>query len=57
MSKRSVANPGALPQGLCDRNELTGESDPEVQFIDSAHLERNRFPAINQIRIDTPARF
>lgn len=37
-----------------DRNELTGESDPVVQFIDFTHPERNQFHAINQFRIDTP---
>lgn len=37
-----------------DRNEITGEPDPVVQFIDFAHPERNVFHAINQFRIETP---
>lgn len=36
-----------------DVNEVTTESDPVVQLIDSAHPERNLFHAINQFRIDT----
>lgn len=37
-----------------DRNEITGESDPVVQFIDFIHPDRNQYHAINQFRIDTP---
>lgn len=37
-----------------DRNEVTGEKDPTVRLIDFANLERNKFHAINQFRVDTP---
>ena len=37
-----------------DKNELTGEEYPTVQFIDFKNPENNSFIAINQFRIDTP---
>jgi type I restriction enzyme R subunit len=37
-----------------DKNELTKEEFPKVQFIDFKNPERNSFIAINQFRIDTP---
>jgi type I restriction enzyme R subunit len=37
-----------------DVNELTGEDDPVVRLVDFTHPERNRFHAINQLRVDTP---
>ena len=37
-----------------DKNELTGEEYPKVQFIDFKNPENNSFIAINQFRIDTP---
>lgn len=37
-----------------DKNELTGEEYPSVQFIDFKNPENNSFIAINQFRIDTP---
>ena len=37
-----------------DKNELTGEEYPAVQFIDFKNPENNSFIAINQFRIDTP---
>jgi len=39
-----------------DRNEVTGEQDPTARLIDFDSLERNRFHAINQFRVDTPGR-
>lgn len=36
-----------------DRNEVTGEEYPAVQFIDFKRPERNHFVAINQFRVDT----
>lgn len=37
-----------------DKNELTGEEYPKVQFIDFKNPENNSFIAINQFRINTP---
>ncbi len=37
-----------------DKNELTGEEYPTVQFIDFKNPDNNSFIAINQFRIDTP---
>ncbi len=37
-----------------DKNESTGEEDPNVQLIDFKNPENNSFHAINQFRIDTP---
>ncbi len=37
-----------------DVNEVTGEQDPVVRFIDFETPENNQFHAINQFRIDTP---
>lgn len=45
---------GLLFKAQVDRNERTGEADPVVKLIDFARPERNRFHAINQLRIDTP---
>lgn len=43
-----------LLKAQVDVNELTGEADPVVRLIDFEHPERNRFHAINQVRVDTP---
>lgn len=37
-----------------DRNEITGEEDPDVMLIDFQNPLDNHFLAINQFRIDTP---
>ena len=37
-----------------DVNEATGEVDMVAWLIDFQYMERNRFHAINQFRIDTP---
>lgn len=37
-----------------DKNELTGEEDPNVDLIDFKNPENNSFHAINQFRINTP---
>lgn len=53
------ANEGVLKllfRAQVDQNELTGEEGPNVKLIDFEHPERNRFLAINQLRIDTPGR-
>jgi len=39
-----------------DKNEITGEINPDVQLIDFKNPEKNRFLAINQFRINTPGR-
>ncbi len=38
-----------------NENELTGESNPKVHFIDFNNWENNSFIAINQFRVNTPA--
>jgi type I restriction enzyme R subunit len=43
-----------LLKAQVDVNEVTGEADPVVQLIDLAEPGRNRFHAINQLRVDTP---
>lgn len=45
-----------LYKHVVDRNYVTDEAYPTVQFIDFHHWERNHFLAINQLRIDTPGR-
>ncbi len=37
-----------------DRNDLTGEEDPDVKLIDWHNPSNNSFIAINQFRVDTP---
>jgi len=37
-----------------DKNELTGEIDAKVKFIDFKNEKNNSFIAINQFRLDTP---
>lgn len=37
-----------------DKNELTGETNPDVKIIDFNNPKNNRFLAINQYRINTP---
>jgi len=44
-----------LYRNQVDKNELTGEEDPNVQLIDFKNPENNSFHAINQFRIDTPS--
>ena len=39
-----------------DKNEITGEVNPDVKLIDFKNPQKNRFLAINQFRIDTPGR-
>lgn len=43
-----------LFKAQADRNELTGEADPVVRFIDFHTPANSRFHAINQFRVDTP---
>ena len=38
-----------------DENTVTGEQNPTVKIIDFDNWKANRFVAINQFRIDTPA--
>ncbi len=38
-----------------DKNELTGEEEPNVSLIDFKSPDNNTFHAINQFRIDTPS--
>lgn len=45
-----------LYKHVVDRNYVTDEAYPTVQFVDFHHWERNHFLAINQLRIDTPGR-
>ncbi|MAU71535.1 MAG: deoxyribonuclease HsdR [Pseudozobellia sp.] len=46
---------GLLVNGTTvDKNEISGEEFPKVQFIDFKKPSNNSFIAINQFRIDTP---